>query len=75
MFAYPSFHPEKDVIAYKSFMLADRMEAKWSNNSQNVLLLMVSEVDKTGASYYGKSQLHFMDNQGIVFFQSYGISF
>jgi len=64
MFCFPSFNPEKDVIAYKSFMLADRMEAQWSQNSQNVLLLMVSEVDKTGASYYGKSQLHFMDIQG-----------
>ena len=42
MFAFPSFNTEKDVIAYKSFMLADRMEAQWSQNSQNVLLLMVS---------------------------------
>ena len=41
MFAFPSFNTEKDVIAYKSFMLADRMEAQWSQNSQNVLLLMV----------------------------------
>ena len=41
MFCFPSFNPEKDVIAYKSFMLADRMEAQWSQNSQNVLLLMV----------------------------------
>jgi len=72
MFAYPSFHPEKDVIAYKSFMLADRMEAKWSKNSQNVLLLMISEVDKTGASYYGKSQLHFMDIQGETAFVQLG---
>ena len=30
LFAYPLFNPEKDVIATKSFMTADRMEAKWS---------------------------------------------
>lgn len=68
LFAYPGFNPEKDVIAYKSFMLADKMEAKWSSNSQNVLLLMQSEVDKTGASYYGKTQLHFMDITGETVF-------
>lgn len=61
LFGYPNFHPEKDVIANKSFMLADKMEAKWSSDSKAVILHMQSEVDKTGASYYGKSQLHFMD--------------
>lgn len=64
LFAYPHFNPEKDVIANKSFMLADKMEAKWSADSKSVLLWMQSEVDRTGASYYGKSQLHFMDAYG-----------
>ena len=32
VFAYPAFHPEKNVIATKSFMTADRMEAKWSSD-------------------------------------------
>lgn len=68
LFAFPNFNPEKDVIAFKSFMLADKMEAMWSNDSKNVLLLMQSEVDKTGASYYGKSQLHFMDVTGETAF-------
>merc|ERR1719266_1702990 len=61
MFAFPAFNPEKDVIANKSFMLADKMDAKWSADSKSCLLLMQCEVDKTGSSYYGKSQLHFMD--------------
>jgi translation initiation factor 2A len=64
LFAYPAFNPEKNVIASKSFMLADKMEAQWSVDSRAVLLLMQTEVDKTGASYYGKSQLHFMDITG-----------
>ena len=70
LFAFPSFNPDKDVIANKSFMLADRMEAKWSSDSKSVLLLMVSEVDKTGASYYGKTQLHYMDVFGETAFVS-----
>ena len=32
IFAYPNFHPEKNVVATKSFMTADRMEAKWSSD-------------------------------------------
>ena len=42
-------------------MLADKMDVKWSADSKSCLLLMQSEVDKTGSSYYGKTQLHFMD--------------
>jgi len=64
VFAYPAFHPEKNVIATKSFMTADRMEAKWSSDGKSVLLLTQSEVDKTGASYYGKTQLHYADGSG-----------
>ena len=48
MFAFPAFNPEKDVIANKSFMLADKMDAKWSADSKSCLLLMQCEVDKTG---------------------------
>ena len=31
---------------------------------KSVLLLTQSEVDKTGASYYGKTQLHYVDWEG-----------
>ena len=31
---------------------------------KSVLLLTQSEVDKTGASYYGKTQLHYADGSG-----------
>lgn len=64
LFAYPRFHPDTDVIATKSFMTADRMEAKWSSDGKSALLLVQSEVDKTGASYYGKTQLHYVDGDG-----------
>jgi len=33
-------------------------------DGRSVLLLCQSEVDKTGASYYGKTQLHYVDVEG-----------
>ncbi len=60
LYKYPNFHTEKDVLATKSFFQADRLEAEWSSDGRHVLLLTQAEVDKTGASYYGKQQLHFM---------------
>jgi translation initiation factor 2A len=64
LFAYPNFNPERDVIANKSFFQADNMTAEWSCDGKMVLLITQSEVDKTGGSYYGKQQLHFMSVSG-----------
>lgn len=36
----------------------------WNNKGTNVLLLTSTEVDKTGASYYGKQSLHFLSTKG-----------
>ena len=44
VFAYPSFHPEKNVIATKSFMTADRMEAKWSSDGMLIALNLINAV-------------------------------
>ena len=59
IFTYPNFHPERDVVAPKSFFQSDRMEVVWSTCGRMCLMLTQSEVDKTGGSYYGKQQLHF----------------
>ena len=40
------------------------MTTSWSHCGRMALLLMTSEVDKTGASYYGKQQLFFMSVTG-----------
>jgi uncharacterized protein with WD repeat len=63
LFAHPRFNPEKDVVANKSFFNVDKMDAEWSQDGKSVLLLCQSEVDKTGASYYGKTQLFYFDVQ------------
>lgn len=36
----------------------------WNNKGTNVLLLTSTEVDKSGASYYGKQSLHFLSTKG-----------
>ena len=63
MYQYPNF-ADNQVIANKSFFQADSVDYKWNNVGSTVLLLTQSEVDKTGGSYYGKQQLHYMSVKG-----------
>jgi len=64
MYNYPNFNAEKDVIANKSFFNADMMDVEWSHDGRQALLLSQAEVDKSGESYYGKMQLHYINNSG-----------
>lgn len=61
MFKYPNFDNQQ-VIANKSFFQADKVEYYWNAKGNSVLLLTVTEVDKT--SYYGKQGLHFIGTSG-----------
>jgi len=63
LYKYPAFE-DTQVVANKSFFQADKVEMKWNNAGSAVLLLTQAEVDKTGSSYYGKQQLHFMSVRG-----------
>jgi len=63
MYLYPSFD-DKQVLANKSFFQADSVDFKWNSLGNTVLLLTQSEVDKTGGSYYGRQQLHYMSTKG-----------
>lgn len=58
---YPNFDT---VIASKGFFQADRVEFFWNNKGTSVLLMTSMEVDKTGASYYGKQTLHYLSTKG-----------
>jgi len=62
LYQYPSFD-DNQVLANKSFFQADSVDFKWNSLGTTVLLLTQSEVDKTGGSYYGKQQLHFMSTK------------
>jgi len=63
MYQYPNF-ADTQVIANKSFFQADSVDYKWNSVGTTVLLLTQSDVDKTGGSYYGKQQLHYMNIKG-----------
>jgi len=63
LYQYPLF-AEHQVLANKSFFQADSVEVTWNRPGTASLLLTQSEVDKTGGSYYGKQQLHYMSVKG-----------
>jgi len=63
LYRYPAFE-DNQVLANKSFFQADHVDMKWNVPGSAVLLLTQAEVDKTGGSYYGKQQLHFMSIKG-----------
>lgn len=51
-------------LAQKTFFKADRCQFRWSPNGRNLLALTSTEVDKTGKSYYGESNLYFLAADG-----------
>lgn len=63
LYQFPLF-AEHQVVASKSFFQADSVEMTWNCQGSSCLLLTQSEVDKTGGSYYGKQQLHFISTRG-----------
>jgi len=63
LYAYPKF-ADNQVVANKSFMIAEKVELKWNGTGSSVLLLTSTETDKTGATYYGRQQLHHLSTKG-----------
>lgn len=63
LYQFPLF-AEHQMLASKSFFQADSVEMTWNCQGSSCLLLTQSEVDKTGGSYYGKQQLHFISTRG-----------
>ena len=63
LFKYPMFENQQS-IANKSFFQADKVEFYWNMKGSHLLLLTMTEVDKTGGSYYGKQGLHFIGTHG-----------
>ncbi|CAG0914556.1 unnamed protein product [Notodromas monacha] len=61
LFQYPNLN---DVLANKSFYKAENVEFKWNITGQSVIVVAQTEVDDTGASYYGQTSLHFLDVKG-----------
>lgn len=63
LFQYPKFEATQS-LANKSFFQSDRVDIYWNKRGSSALLMTSTEVDKTGASYYGKQTLHYLDTKG-----------
>merc|ERR1719402_24327 len=64
VYQYPCLQGPGAAIASKSFFKGDRIEMKWNAHGVAVLILAHTDVDNTGASYYGETNLHYIDVRG-----------
>jgi len=63
LFQYPNFG-DGQALANKSFFKADKVDMIWNNKATALVILVSSDQDTTGTSYYGEQSLHFMSVQG-----------
>jgi translation initiation factor 2A len=61
LFQYPNF---ASPVALKSFFKADHVQLMWNKQGSHLLALVSTEVDQTGKSYYGESNLYFLSARG-----------
>ncbi|XP_030622318.1 eukaryotic translation initiation factor 2A isoform X5 [Chanos chanos] len=64
LYQYPNFGGPTSALANKSFFKADRVTMLWNKKATAVLVTASTEVDKTGASYYGEQTLHYVAVNG-----------
>lgn len=64
LFRHPNFDSPASVLANKSFFKADRVKMMWNKKGTAVLVMAITDVDKTGASYYGEQTLQFISTSG-----------
>ncbi|GAA5922836.1 translation initiation factor 2A [Sporobolomyces koalae] len=48
----------------KTFYKADKIQMKWNKSGTNLLFMTQTDVDKTGKSYYGETNLYLMNAAG-----------
>lgn len=63
LYKYPNLESNQPV-ASKSFFQADKVEMMWNKKGTGLLIFSSTDVDTTGASYYGKQALHFLSTKG-----------
>ncbi|KAK7809761.1 hypothetical protein U0070_002550 [Myodes glareolus] len=64
LYQYPNFSGPHAALANKSFFKADKVTMLWNKKATAVLVIASTEVDKTGASYYGEQTLHYIATNG-----------
>lgn len=63
IYRYPSLD-QNQAVASKSFFQADRVEMLWNKRASGMILMTIMDVDSTGASYYGKQSLYYLNTKG-----------
>nr|KAF6477452.1 eukaryotic translation initiation factor 2A [Molossus molossus] len=64
LYQYPNFDGPHAALANKSFFKADKVTMLWNKKASAVLVIASTDVDKTGASYYGEQTLHYIAANG-----------
>ncbi|XP_015455664.1 eukaryotic translation initiation factor 2A isoform X3 [Pteropus alecto] len=64
LYQYPNFDGPHAALANKSFFKADKVTMLWNKKATAVLVIASTDVDKTGASYYGEQTLHYIATNG-----------
>ncbi|KAL0092443.1 eukaryotic translation initiation factor eIF2A-domain-containing protein [Phycomyces blakesleeanus] len=57
LFSVPSFN---QPLSNKTFFKADRIQTFWNDLGTSLLVLTQTDVDKTGKSYYGETNLYYL---------------
>ena len=63
VYKYPDF-AANSCLASKSFFKAVDARLYWSKSATSVVVLASTEIDKSGQSYYGSTQLHHVCARG-----------
>ncbi|XP_072329950.1 eukaryotic translation initiation factor 2A isoform X1 [Scyliorhinus torazame] len=64
LYQYPNFEGPASALANKSFFKADKVIMIWNKKGTAVLVIASTDVDKSGASYYGEQTLHYIASNG-----------
>lgn len=64
LYQYPNLGGPTAALANKSFFKADRVSMQWNPKASAVLVTASTDVDKSGASYYGEQTLHYLAVNG-----------
>ncbi len=61
VFNVPNFSA---AVSQKTFYKGDKVQLKWNKLGTSLIVLAQTEVDKTGKSYYGETNLYLMSASG-----------
>ena len=51
-------------VSQKTFFKGDKVQLKWNDHGNGLIVLAQTEVDKTNKSYYGETNMYFLSADG-----------